>query len=235
VSNRSPSLDKLAALAALALAACGTGADARLGETSEAAPVLAVASTAATSARLRSGDLAAARVALEADLSNDPDRLDALNDLAVSYCLDGHFDAARRLLDTAVAEGDSRVQQAALVNLGELYALEGYLPAAAAHLETARSIDPGHPVPHYALALLANLRGDTAAAGASLREALRLDAEGTVRDALVTLHPDEALHLDALVALFSGDRPRAEPLLRALAQSRFPTLAAAAERNLAEP
>jgi tetratricopeptide (TPR) repeat protein len=127
------------------------------------------------------------------------------------------------------------VQQAALVNLGELYALEGYLPAAAAHLETARSIDPAQPAPHYALALLASARGDVPGAAASLREALRLDPDGAVRDALVTVQPDEALHLAALIALSAGDRGRAEPLLRALAQSRFPTLAAAADRHLAEP
>jgi Tfp pilus assembly protein PilF len=225
---------KLAALAALSLAACGVGADPRPSDWADGTPVVAFVSSPATAAKLQTGDLAAARTALEADLSGDPDRLDALNDLAVSYCLDGHLDAARRLFDTAVAEGDARVQQAALVNLGELFALEGYLTAAAAHLETARSIDPSRPGPHYALALLADGRGDFEGASAALREALRLDPDGVVRDSLVTLQPEEAQHLSALVALTLGDRARAEPLLRALAQGRFPTLAVAAERHLAE-
>ena len=61
----------------------------------------------------------------EAALAQDPDRLSALNDLAVSYVLEGHGDAARRLLDEVVATGSVAEQQAALVNLGELYAARG--------------------------------------------------------------------------------------------------------------
>jgi Tfp pilus assembly protein PilF len=234
LSNRSDSLGKLAALAALALAACGGAADPRLPERADSTPVVAVVSSPATAERLQAGDTAAARTAFEADLSADPDRLDALIDLAVSYAIDGHFDAARRLLDAAVAEGDARIQQAALVNLGELYAIEGYLTAAAAHLETARSIDPGRAGPVYALALLADGRGDPEAARELIREALRLDADGAVRDALVTVQPEETVHLAALIAWATGDRARAEPLFRELARGRFPALAAAAERHLAE-
>jgi len=230
----SKSLEKAVTLAALSLAACGVGADPRLPDSADSTPIAAVASTPASAAKLVSGDLGAARAAFEASLSGDPDRLDALVDLAVSYRLDGHFDAARRLFDTAIAEGDAQVQQDALVNLGGLYALEGYLPAAAAHLETARSIDPSRPGPHYALALLADARGDVEGAAAALREALRVDPDGVYRDALVAAQPEEAQHLWALVALALGDRPRAAPLLHALAQGRFPTLAAAAERHLAE-
>ncbi len=233
MSKVSKPFEKVFALAALSLAACGAGADARLFETG-GTPVAALVSTPSAAAKLKEGDLAVARAALEADLSADPDRLAALNDLAVSYILDGHFDAARQLLDAIVAEGDAREQQAALVNLGELYAIEGYLSAAAAHLETARSIDPGIAAPHYALALLFDGRGDFAGAGVALGEALRLDPEGAVRDSLVMVHPEEALHLEALVALAAGDRARAEPILRALSQGRFPALAAVAERRLAE-
>lgn len=234
MSNRSKPFGKLAALAALTLAACGGAADPRLPERADATPVSATVSTAASAARLRAGDLGAARTALETDLSANPGRLEALNDLAVSYAMDGHADAARRLLDAAVAEGDPRVQQAALVNLGELYALEGYLSAAAAHFETARSIDPSRPGPHYALALLSDGRGDFDGARAALREALKLDPDGAVRDSLVSIHPEEGLHLAALIAWSAGDRTRAEPLLRELAQGRFPSLATAAERHLAE-
>lgn len=230
----SRSFEKWTAFAALALAACGGAADPRLPERADSTPIVALVSSPATAGRLQSGDLAAARTAFEADLSGDPDRLDALIDLAVSYSIDGHFDAARRLLDAAVAEGDARVQQAALVNLGELYAIEGYLSAAAAHLETARSIDPSRAGPHYALALLADGRGDFEGGREALREALRLDPDAAVRDALVTVHPEETFHLQALLALSAGDRARAEPLLRALAGGRFPALAVAAERHLAE-
>ncbi|HSM93963.1 MAG TPA: tetratricopeptide repeat protein [Anaeromyxobacteraceae bacterium] len=228
-------LAKFAALAALGLAGCGGAADPRLPDRADATPVVAVASSSGTAARLQSGDLPGARSALEADLSANPDRLASLIDLAVSYGIDGHFDVARQLLDAAVAEGDARVQQAALVNLGELYAIEGYLGAATAHLDTARSIDPTRPGPHYALALLADGRGDFDAARDALREAVRLDPDGSVRDALVTIQPEERLHLAALLAWVAGDRARAEPLFRALAQGRFPSLAAAAERHLAEP
>jgi Tfp pilus assembly protein PilF len=235
LSKLSKRLEKVLALAALSLAACGVGADPRQPGWADGTPVVAFSSSPATAARLQAGDLAALRSSLEADLSGDPSRLDALNDLAVSYCLEGHYDAARRLFDAVVAEGDARMQQAALVNLGELYALEGYLAAAVAHLETARSIDPSRPGPHYALALLADGRGDLEGARAALREALRLDPDGSARDSLVTVQPEEALHLAALVALGAGDRARAEPLLRALARGRFPALAAAAERHLAGP
>ena len=106
--------------------------------------------------------------------AQDPDRLAALNDLAVSYLIEGHADAARRLLDEVVASGTPREQQAALVNLGELYAAEGYVSAAQAYLETARAIDPARPEPWYALALLADGRGDLDLAASTLSEALRL-------------------------------------------------------------
>lgn len=234
-SKSSTSFEKMAALALLTLTACGGIADPRFPDGADATPVVGMVSTPSTAARLRAPDLTAARAAFEADLSSDPDRLERLVDLAVSYALDGHFDAARRLLDAAVAEGDARVQQAALVNLGELYALEGYLGAAAAHLETARSIDPDRAGPHYALALLADGRGDAAGALAAIQAALRLDPDGAVRATLVTVLPEEALHLEALVAVAAGDRGRAEPLLRELARGRFAPLAAAAERHLAEP
>ncbi len=234
MSNRSKPLEKLAALAALALAACGGAADPRFPERADATPVVSIVSSAGTAGRLQSGDVAAARTTLEADLSANPDRLSGLIDLAVSYAIDGHVDAARRLLDAAIAEGDAPVQQAALVNLGELYAIEGYLSAAAAHFETARSIDPTRAGPHYALALFADGRGDFDVARDELREALRLDPDGSARDALVTIQPEETLHLAALLALAAGDRARAEPLLKELAKVRFPSLAAAAERHLAE-
>jgi Tfp pilus assembly protein PilF len=234
VLKRSKTFEKISALAALTLAACGGAADPRFPDRADATPVLAIVSSAATASRLQAGDLTSVRAAIEADLSADPDRLSGLIDLAVSYAIDGHPDAARRLLDAAVAEGDAAVQQAALVNLGELYAIEGYPAAATAHFETARSIDPTRAGPHYALALFADGRGDPEGAHEALREALRLDPDGAVRDALVTIQPEETRHLAALLALTAGDRARAEPLLRELAKARFPSLAAAAERHLAE-
>jgi FimV-like protein len=183
--------------------------------------------------RLRAGDLAGARAAFEADLARDPDALFALNDLAVSYFLDGHADAARRLLDEVVAKGDVQEQQAALVNLGELYAAEGYVSAAQAYLETARGLDPSVPEPWYALALLADSRGDLERARATLREALLRDEGGAARAGLAYVYAEERVHLEALVAEHGGDAAGAAEKWRALAAGRFPALAAAAERHLA--
>jgi Flp pilus assembly protein TadD len=183
--------------------------------------------------RLRTGDLAGARALFEADLARDPDRLSALNDLAVSYVLEGHGDAARRLLDEVVASGDPAEQQAALVNLGELYAADGYVAAAQAYLETARSLDPARPEPLYALALLADARGDLPGARALLREALRRDEGGAARTAFAYVYPEERVHLEAVVAEQAGDRAAAAERWRELAGGRFAALAAAAERHLA--
>jgi Tfp pilus assembly protein PilF len=225
---------RLAAVAfTLALAACGE-ADVRLPGRA-AAPLVAVLATASGTGaeRIRAGDLAAARVAFEAELGSDPDRLGALNDLAVTYVLEGHADAARRLLDEVVSAGSLRDQQAALVNLGELYAAEGYVSAAEAYLETARGIDPSRPEPWYALALLADSRGDLAGARAALRDALRLDEGGAARGAFAFVYPEERVHLEALVAEQAGDRAGATARFRVLASGRFPALAAAAERHVA--
>jgi Flp pilus assembly protein TadD len=183
--------------------------------------------------RLRAGDLQGARAAFEADLARDPDGLEALNDLAVSYFLEGHADAARRLLDEVVAMGDLGNQQAALVNLGELYAAEGYLSAAQAYLETARGLDPARPEPWYALALLADSRGDLERARASLREALARDGGGAARAAFAYPFPEERVHLEALVAEQAGDGAVAAERWRTLSAGRFAALAAAAERHLA--
>jgi Flp pilus assembly protein TadD len=229
--NRRLAMRLALAAGLLATAACGT-ADPR--QPQDAVPVLATLSSAsgAGAERLRAGDLQAARGAYEGALASRPDVLAPLNDLAVSYLLEGHAEAARRLLDEVVATGSAAEQQAALVNLGELYAAEGYVAAAQAYLETARSLDPASPEPHYALALLADARGDLAAARASLREALRRDEGGAARAAFAYVYPEERVHLEALVAEQAGD-PVAQERWRELAGGRFQALAAAAERHLA--
>jgi Flp pilus assembly protein TadD len=219
---------------ALLLAGCGGAVDTRLAGHGDGAPLVVTLAVSSGSAadRLRAGDLGGARTAYEATLGANPDRLSALNDLAVSYILDGHGDAARRLLDDVVAAGTPAEQQAALVNLGELYAAEGYVAAARAYLETARSIDPQRAEPLYALALLADARGDLAGARATVREALRRDETGAGRAALAYVYPEERVHLDALLAEAAGD-PAAKDRWKELAAGRFAALAAAAERHLA--
>jgi Flp pilus assembly protein TadD len=185
-------------------------------------------------ALLRAGDLGGARASYEAELGGAPDRLAALNDLAVSYYLEGHLDAARRLLDEVVASGGPREQQAALLNLGELYAVEGHAEAARAYLESARGVDASRPEPLYALALLASARGDAAAAAALWEKGARLD-DGTGRAALIFAFGEERRHLEALAAEAAGDRSLSDARWRELAQGRFLTLAQAAARHLAEP
>ena len=227
----------LAAAAGLALAGCGGQVEAmpRAGR-GEPTPVLAtLASSGGGTAELKAGDLAAAKVAFESALGADPDRVAPLNDLAVSYYLEGHFDAARQLLDEVVARGGAREQQAALVNLGELYALEGYVSAAQAYLKSARGIDAGRPEPLYALAMLSDSRGDRDAAQSALREAFRLDETGAARAALAFAYPEERLHLEALTAEIQGDRDLAAARWRELKAGRFPALTVAAARHLDEP
>ena len=220
------------ALAALVLAGCGGAVDPRTTH-GDGAPLVATLAAASGpgAERLRAGDLAGARASYEVALSADPDRLSALNDLAVSYVLDGHGDSAHRLLDEVVSAGTPAEQQAALVNLGELYAADGYVAAAGAYLETARSIDPQRAEPLYALALLADVRGDVPGARALVRDALRRDEGGAGRAALAYVYPEERVHLDALVAEAAGD-PAAKDRWKELASGRFAALAAAAERHL---
>jgi Flp pilus assembly protein TadD len=236
VSNLSNRLGKSPLLALLALAACGVGADLRPPIRDDATPaVAALASPAGLGATLlRAGDLGGARAAFEAELSGDPDRLAPLNDLAVSYYLEGHLDAARRLLDEVVASGRPREQQAALLNLGELYAVEGHVEAARAYLESARGVDVSRPEPLYALALLASARGEAGQASALLREAARLD-DGSGRASLIYAYGEERRHLEALTADLAGDRASADLRWRELSAGRFPALAAAAARRLAGP
>jgi Tfp pilus assembly protein PilF len=220
-----------AVLALLAvLAGCGGAEPRRAGDAVPLAVV--VGSAGAPAEKLRAGDLSAARSGFEAALAANPDGLTALNDLAASYLLEGHGEAARRLLDDVVARGNSREQQAALVNLGELYALDGYADAARAYLETARAIDRERPEPWYALALLADGRGDVAGSRAALREAVRLDEGGAARSELVFAYVEERAHLEALLAEGAGDATSAQARWRELAAGSFAPLAAAAERHL---
>jgi Tfp pilus assembly protein PilF len=236
VSNLSNPLGKFPVVALVALAACGGAPELRPPILDDATPAAATLASPAGPGEelLRAGDLTGARVTFEAELSADPGRLAALNDLAVSYYLEGHLDAARRLLDEVVASGSPREQQAALLNLGELYAVEGHAEAARAYLESARGVDATRPEPLFALALLASARGDAATARALLREAARLD-DGTGRAALVFAFAEERRHLEALAAEAAGDRALSEARWRELAQGRFPALAQAAARRLAEP
>jgi len=185
-------------------------------------------------AELRAGQLAAARGGFESVVRADPERMDALNDLAVAYHLEGHPEAARQLLDEVVVRGAPREQQAALVNLADLYSNDGYLSAAQAHLETAREIDAGRAEPVYALALLADARGE-ADAIRWVAEALRLDPEGAARRFLVFASPEARIHFDALFADAAGDRALAQARWRELRAGRVPALAQAAQRHLEEP
>ena len=162
-----------------------------------------------------------------------PDRLGPLNDLAVSYLLEGHAEAARRLLDEVVATGSPREQQAALANLGELYALEGYLEAAQAYLETARGIDATSARPLVRARAPRRRARRPAASRAALREALRLDEGGAARAELAYVYQEERAHLEALIAELSGDAGTATARWRELSAGRFAALAAAAERHLA--
>ncbi|MBK9515776.1 MAG: tetratricopeptide repeat protein [Anaeromyxobacter sp.] len=236
VRNLSNRLGNFSLVATLALAACGGSADPRLPLRDDATPALGTLAAAQGfgAGLIRTGDLGGARAAYEAELAGDPDRLSALNDLAVSYFLDGHLDAARRLLDEVVASGGPREQQAALLNLGELCAVEGHAEAAQAYLESARGVDATRPEPAYALALLADARGDAAGARALLREAVRLD-DGSARAALVFAFVEERRHLEAMLLDLAGDRAGAELRWRELAAGRFPSLATAAARRLGEP
>jgi tetratricopeptide (TPR) repeat protein len=217
------------ALVAL-LVACGGAEPRRAGDAVPLAVVVGSAGGAAD--KLRAGDLPAARAGFEATLASDPEGLTALNDLAASYLVEGHGEAARRLLDDVVARGTPREQQAALVNLGELYALDGYQDAARAYLETARAIDRERPEPWYALALLDDGRGDAPRAHTALREALRLDEGGAARSQLVFAFPEERTHLEALLAEQAGDATTAQARWRELGVGSFAPLATAAERHL---
>jgi tetratricopeptide (TPR) repeat protein len=230
---RSTFLQRLAWVPALALvAACGGAEPVRAGGAPGA--VVLVQVTGPGSAELRAGLLSAARAGFESVVRADPDRLDAVNDLAVAYHLEGHSEAARQLLDEVVVRGSPREQQAALVNLADIYAGEGLLPAAQAHLETAREIDAVHAEPLYALALLADVRGDEAAVRLA-QEAQRVDVDGSARRALLFAAPEARAHLEALLAEASGDRAAALPRWREVRAGRVPALAAAAQRHLAEP
>jgi FimV-like protein len=175
-----------------------------------------------------------ARAGFESLVRGNPERMDALNDLAVAYHLDGHSEAARQLLDEVVARGTPREQQAALVNLADLYAGEGFLQAAQAHLDAAREIDPGRAEPAWAQALLADARGD-AEAPRLAAEALRLDVDGGSRRFLVFGSPEERIHLEALSAEASGDRAVALARWRELRAGRAPSLVQVALRHLGGP
>ena len=226
----------ITALFLLGAAACG-GAEPQPARRPDAAPVVAVLSASAGPGvtELRQGQNEAARARFEGLLAADPDRLGALSDLAVTYALDDRRDAARSLLDAVVAQGNAREQQLALVNLGELYALDGYLAAAQTHFDTARSIDPSRPEPVLAQALLASARGEREKALSLAREAVRLDERGAARAALAFLAPEERLHLAALLAEARGDREAALARWRELRAGRFPVLAHAAQVHLDAP
>ncbi len=233
--NRGPlARPVLVAAFVLLLAGCGgASGDSRAAADDSAPLTVTLGSVGAGAERIRAGDLAGARASFESDLSADPDKFSALNDLGATYLLQGHREAARRLLDEVVAKGNPREQQAALLNLGELYAIDGYLDAALAYLDTARAIDRTQAGPWYALALLNDARGELAGARLFLRSAVRLDEGGAVRAAFAYAYPEERVHLEAMLAEQAGDKGTAAARWRELAQGRFIPLVAVAERHLA--
>jgi predicted Zn-dependent protease len=227
---------RVIAAVALVLAACGGQPDA-LPRRPDGIPLVGMlAAPSAPAVRdLRSGRLSDARAELEGTLAKDPDGMASLNDLAVSYSIEERFDAAQPLLEEVVARGAPPEQQAALVNLAEIYAIDGYASAAETYLTSAKAVDPARPEPSYALALLADARGDHASALAAMRAAVDADRGGSARRDLAFLYPEERLHLEALLAEASGDGATAGARWRELARGRFPALAQAAQRRLEEP
>lgn len=220
-------------LPALALvAACG-GQDPSVRTGGVPVVGLLVLSSGPGTAEIRAGQLPAARGGFESLVRGNPERMDALNDLAVAYHLEGHSEAARQLLDEVVARGTPREQQAALVNLADIYAGEGFLQAAQAHVDAAREIDAGRPEAAWAQALLADARGD-ADAPRLAAEALRLDVDGGARRFLVFDSPEERAHFEALSAEAGGDRAAAQGRWRELRAGRVPSLVQLAQRHLGE-
>jgi tetratricopeptide (TPR) repeat protein len=216
------------ALFAVALAACGGGADLGVRRADQVPAPVVIRDPAV----LRTADAPAVRSKLEAALARDPDDVGALSDLAMTWFAEERRDAARVLLDEALARGAPREQQVALVNLAALYADEGYLEAAMAYAQTAHDIDPARPEPAYLLAVLASARGERERAREHARDALRLDdAAGSAREKLAVLHPEARLHLDAVLAEATAS-PDAASRWRELRAARFPALAAVAERRL---
>ncbi len=225
---------RLLLLPALALiAACG-GQDPALRGNGMPVPGLLVRTAGPGTSELRAGQLGAARVGFDSVVRGNPERMDALNDLAVAYLLEGHSEAARQLLDEVVARGTPREQQAALVNLADVYAGDGLVQAAQAHLVAAREIDPARAEPAWAQALLADARGE-ADAPRLVADAWRLDADGGARRQLVFESPEERIHFEALQAEAAGDRVTAAARWRELRAGRLPVLVQAALRHLAEP
>ncbi len=220
----------------LVLAACG-GQPEAVPRRSDGMPLVGMlAAPSAPAVRdLRSGRFSEARAQLEEALSRNPEGMAALNDLAVSYAMEERFDAARHLFEEVAARGTPREQQAALVNLGEIYALDGYSSAAEAYLTSAKAVDPSRPEPSYALALLADARGDRASSLSAVREALESDRGALARRDLAFLYPEERLHFEALLAEASGDVVTAMARWRELARGHFPALAQLAQRRLEEP
>lgn len=222
-------------LAVASLAACGGQLDATPAR-SDGTPVLATLASPAGpgTERLRAGDLAGARAHYEGTLAKEPDSVAALNDLAVSYYLEGRRDSARSLLEEVIARGGPAEEQAALVNLGELYALDGYLSAAQAYFESARSTDQRRATPLYALALLADGRGDTDSARALMKDAMRLDDAGEERARMIFVYPEERQHLDAMAAEAGGDLSLAQERWLSLKAGRIPALTQAARRHVGD-
>lgn len=227
-------LRRLIPAISLALIACGGDLSDAQPRRPDGTPVTAALAAPSSLAvrELRAGRLGEARTSLETSLARNPDSVAPLNDLAVTYALEQRFDSARALFEETLVRGGPHDQQVALVNLAELYALDGYLAAAEAHLASARAVDPSRPEPSYALALLADARGDRSAALIALRDALDNDRSGAGRRSLAFVYPEERLHLEALVAEAQGDTPTADARWRELSRGRFRTLAQAAQRRL---
>src|SRR5512147_556218 len=98
-----------AALGVALLVGCGGAADDS--RSPESAPLaVTLGSSGLAADKVRAGDLATARTVLEASLAADPDKLSALNDLGATYLLEGHREAARRLLDEVVEQGTPQEQ-----------------------------------------------------------------------------------------------------------------------------
>lgn len=72
-------------------------------------------------------------------------------------------------------------------NVGACELATGDFAQAEQHLKNALSLDPGYPLPYFALAVLAHARGETERADHLLNEAATRGYRGGTRDRMIAL------------------------------------------------
>ncbi len=185
--------------------------------------------------RNKRDDIAGSMAMYRGILEEEPDCAACHNNIAVLHYRRHEFEKARKSLETALRlTPDYDLWSTALIlsNLAELDLIKGRFRQAEALYRQAIDTAWRYPGAYYGLAVLQDIRGQTAEARATLTQALLWDPQGLNRHDAEYCDPEWRWYLEGLVLEHQGLADQAREMFEKVAKGKVRMLRQPARRHL---